>query len=168
MASVTVLSYAERLPAGARKDLARLAKGFARSGAFLAIRHDPKSGRLSFFKVPERIAGPDLQREEPVAERGRGKGRGRPTRGRPIYKAKRGSARISTGSVQIGKGGRWTGRIEVPAEGNVAALLTIQRKGRGATLLPKDAALVIPEGEAEAVLALLNGLFAKARRDGVL
>jgi hypothetical protein len=53
----------------------------------------------------------------------------------------------------------------VPTGSDAAALLTIERKGKGATLLPRDAALVIPEGEAEAVLALLGGLFARARGD---
>jgi hypothetical protein len=156
MDSVAVLGFSTPLPASAGKDLTRVAKRLARSGALVAARYDVTSGELVFLSLPERISIPD---------RGR-KGSGRehvlhPRR--PVYRRRK-DERCWSGSVRVAKGGRWSGRIEVPAGGDAAALLTLERKGKGATLLPSDAALVIPEGEAGAVLALLDGLLARARR----
>jgi len=48
------------------------------------------------------------------------------------------------------------------------ALLTVNRSGPGAGPAPSDASLMIPPGEAEALLTLLTGLVAQARADGVL
>lgn len=164
MDSVAVLGYSKPLPSGAAKDLARVAKRLARSGAFLAVRYEETSGQLAFFGVPERIVV-DAEREESPAGPGPRSRQARPGRQRPVYMRKAGP-RLWQGSIRVSKGGWWSGRIEVPSDDDAAALLTIERKGKGATLLPKDAALVIPEGEADALLALLNRLFARARGDG--
>ena len=48
------------------------------------------------------------------------------------------------------------------------ALLTVHRSGTGAGPAPTEASLVIPAGEEEAFLTLLNGLVAQGRRHGVL
>jgi len=168
MHSVAVLNHAEPLPSVTRKNLAEAAKKLGRSGSFLAVWFNEESGRLTFLKVPERIPAvvlaPDLPPTGQLAGgRERGKGRERPTQSTLVYEGE-GSDRVARGSVRVAESGWWTGRLEVPAEGDQSALLTIEREGEGATLGPNDAALVIPEGEADAVLALLNGLFAQARR----
>lgn len=165
MDSVALLGYSKPLPSGARTDLARVAKRLARSGAFLAVRYDQASGQLAFFRMPERIPVPDPERNEPTASRRPRTRSARPGRWQPAYRRKSGH-RLWQGSIRVSKGGWWSGRIEVMSGDDAAALLTIERKGKGATLLPRDAALVIPEGEAGALLALLDGLFARARGDG--
>jgi len=165
MDSAALLGYFKPLPSVARKDLARVAKRLARSGAFLAVRYEEASGQLAFFRVPERIPVPDPEREVSPTGREPRTRRARPGRRQPVYIRKAGH-RLWRGSIRVSKGGWWSGRIEVPPDDDAAALLTIERKGKGATLLPKDAALVIPEGEADVLLALLDGLFARARGDG--
>jgi hypothetical protein len=54
--------------------------------------------------------------------------------------------------------------------GDQSVLLTIEREGSTPTGTPATAevAMVIPAGEADAVLVLLRGIVAQARRDGVL
>jgi hypothetical protein len=159
MDAVAVLAHATPLRSGAGKDLARVAQRLARSGAFLAVRYDEASRELVFLRVPERIAPSGVGREASSPSRGR---RIRRTRGQPVYRRK-GGKRCWWGSIRVPGGGWWSGRIDVPAGRDAAALLTLERKGKGATPLPRDAALVIPEGEADAVLALVDGLFARAR-----
>jgi len=146
MDSRAILSHADPLQPAARASIPRLARELARSGAFLGVRHDPGSGRLELFSVPERI--PAVGRKL--------KPRVRASKGRK-------GDRVWGGSVRVARGGSWSGRIEVPAGGG-AALLTIERKGKGSRLLPADAALAVPEGEAEALLALVEGLLAKSHR----
>jgi hypothetical protein len=146
MDSRAVLTHADPLPAADRASISRLAKKLARAGAFLGVRYDSESGRLELFKVPERI---------PATGR-------RPKPRLRAYKGRRGD-RAWGGSVQVARGGSWSGRIDVPAGGG-AALITIERKGKGSRLLPADAALAVPEGEAEALLALVEGLLAKSHR----
>lgn len=162
MHSVAVLNHAEPLPSVTRKNLTQVAKRLARSRTFLAVRYDAESGRVSFLRVPEQISV-----EEPAAGgSGRGK-RHRPAPAAPVYEGE-GSDRISRGSVRVAGNGRWSGSIEVPADGDPAALLTLEREGDGAMLEPTGAALVVPDGEADAFIVLLNGLFAQAKRDRVL
>ena len=148
MNSVAVLSHTDHWPPGIQKGLTRVAKKLARSGAFIGIRFNRDSGRLELFKVPARI---------PDAGRGGRKARAKSTHGFPVYKPQK-NGRVWRGSVRVAKGGSWSACLELPAAGQ-ASLLTIGRKGKGSRLLPADAALVIPEGEADAVVALLNGLF---------
>lgn len=157
MESFALLGYSKPLPSSAPMDLTRVAKRLARSGAFLAVRYDPASGQLALFKVPERITVPQPDRK-PARRRPRSSQSGQ---WQPTYRRTPGH-RLWRGSIRVSKGGWWSGRIEVPSGDDSAALLTVERKGKGATLLPKDAALVVPEGEAGALLALLNGLFARA------
>lgn len=146
MDSRVVLSRPDLLSPAARVSIARVAKELARSGAFLGVRYDSESGRLQLFRIPEPILS--------TARRPRPRFR--------AYKGRRGD-RIWRGSVRVAKGGSWSARIEVPADRG-AALLTIERKGKGSGLLPADAALAVPEGETEALLGLLEGLFATSRR----
>jgi hypothetical protein len=80
------------------------------------------------------------------------------------------SERQATGSVAVGPEGRWSATLAVPMTGDQSLLVAIQREGPtppGAPAVP-DVTLVIPPGEAEAVLTLLRGIVAQARRDGVL
>lgn len=162
MDAVAVLGHSKPLPPPSAKDLVRVARRLARSGAFLAVRYEPSSGRLNWFRVPERIPVPESGRTDSVARRGARVGIRRPRRRRPRYRRKAGE-REWRGVVQILKGGWWFGRLQLPSNDDAAALLTIERKGKGATLLPKDAALVIPPGEAETLLELLTGLVERAQ-----
>jgi hypothetical protein len=146
--TVDLLDYAEALPNVPRRNLTEVARRLARSGRLLAVHYDHSSSRLAFFSVPERLvpAEPTLF---PVFERA---GRG------PVVK----------GAVRLPNGDRWSGRLEGAGEGNQAALLTVERKSRRRALAPSDAALVVPPDEADVLLALLNGLVALARREGIL
>jgi hypothetical protein len=150
MNSVALLRHADRWPPGFRKELTRVAKDLARSGAFIGIRFDQESGQLELFKVPARIPAPGP---------GGRKARAKLTHGLPVYKRGK-NGRVWRGSLRVAKGGSWSACIELPAGGQ-GSLLTIERKGKGPRLLPSDAALVIPQGEAHAVVSLLDGLFAR-------
>ncbi len=86
---------------------------------------------------------------------------------RPSYESE-GSERVSRGSVTVPSGGRWSASLEVRMRGDQGALLTIDRSGPGAGPAPSDASLMIPPGEADALLTLLKGLIEQARADGVL
>jgi hypothetical protein len=79
-----------------------------------------------------------------------------------------GSARVSRGSITLSNGACWLARVEVAIDGDNSALLTLHRQASEPSLAPDEASLVIPPGEAQTVLTLLQGLFAQARRDGVL
>lgn len=146
MDSRAVLSRPDLLSPAVRASISRVAKELARSGAFLGVRYDSESARLEVFRIPEPILA-TARRPKPRLR---------------AHKGRRGD-RIWGGSVRVAKGGSWSARIEVPASPG-AALLTIERKGRGSSLLPANAALAVPEGETEALLALLEGLFAKSRQ----
>jgi hypothetical protein len=52
--------------------------------------------------------------------------------------------------------------------GRQGALLTVNRFGPGVGPSPTEASVMIPPGEAEALLTLLTGLIRQAKRDGVL
>ncbi len=159
MSSVPVLQFSEPLPAVTLRNLAKVARELERSGALLAIRHDRESGRLRFFRVPQRIpagAAPPLP--------GHRSGSPQP---RPARYEEPGTEWISRGSIVV-DGVRWSGRLEVPTRAAHAALLTIERLGGSGALEPSQAAVVIPVDEADAVLGLLEGLFTQARRDGIL
>lgn len=80
------------------------------------------------------------------------------------------SERQVTGSVAVGQESRWMGVLAVPMTGDQSALVTIEREGPTPAGAPavEEVVLVIPPGEQEAVLTLLQGMIAHARRDGVL
>ena len=86
---------------------------------------------------------------------------------RPSYEDE-GSDQVSRGSVSLPLGGRWSATLEVRMAGDQGALLTVHRSGTGAGPAPTEASLVIPPGEEEAFLTLLNGLVAQGRRHGLL
>ncbi len=79
-----------------------------------------------------------------------------------------GSERVSRGSIALPSGTRWLSRLQVPIGVGRPALLTIQREDAGDALAPDEAALVLPLGEADSLVALLRGIIAQARADGVL
>jgi hypothetical protein len=79
-----------------------------------------------------------------------------------------GSERVSRGSITLPSGACWLSKLEVPMNGDNSALLTVRRQAPGPSLAPDEASLVVPPNEAGALLALLEGLFAQARRDGVI
>ena len=86
---------------------------------------------------------------------------------RPSYESE-GSERVSRGSVTLPSGGRWSAALEVRMRDDQGALLTMNRSGPEAGPAPSDATLMIPPGEADALLTLLTGLIEQARADGVL
>jgi len=80
------------------------------------------------------------------------------------------SERQASCSVAVGAESWWSGTLTVPMTGDQSLFVIIAREGSapaGAPAVP-SVTLVIPPGEADAVLALLRGLIAHARRDGVL
>jgi hypothetical protein len=80
------------------------------------------------------------------------------------------SERQVTGSVAVGQASRWVATLAVPMTGDQSALLTFEREGplpAGAPAV-EQVMLVIPPGEADAVLMLLQGIIAHARRNGVM
>jgi hypothetical protein len=87
----------------------------------------------------------------------------------PGYEAEH-SERQVTGSVQVGQEGRWVGTLAVPMTEDQSVLVTLEREGPAPAGAPavQQVMLVIPPGEADAVLTLLRGIVAHARRDGVL
>ena len=79
-----------------------------------------------------------------------------------------GSERVAKGTILTSVGARWYCRLEVPIAHGSPALLTIEREGAGEGLAPDEATVVVPPGEADALLALLKGIIDQARADGVL
>lgn len=80
------------------------------------------------------------------------------------------SERQVSGSVEVAPGARWMARLAVPMTGDQSLLVIIEREGPlppGAPAVD-EVALVIPPGEADAVVALLRGTVEHAKRDGVL
>jgi hypothetical protein len=80
------------------------------------------------------------------------------------------SERQVTGSVTVGQERRWVATLAVPMTGDPSVLVTLEREGPVPAGAPDvhEVALVIPPGEADAVITLLRGIVAHARRDGVL
>jgi hypothetical protein len=80
------------------------------------------------------------------------------------------SERQVTGSVEVGSDSRWLATLAVPMTGDQSMLVTVEREGVGPAGAPAvgQVMLVIPVGEADAVITLLRGLVVHARRDGVL
>jgi hypothetical protein len=82
-----------------------------------------------------------------------------------------GSERRTLGSLPVGLDARWTATLTVPIPLRDIAFLQVERRGelparyRGAE---ESALLSLPIGEADALIALLTGVVAQARRDGVL
>jgi hypothetical protein len=80
------------------------------------------------------------------------------------------SERQVTGSVEVGPDSRWLATLAVPMTGDQSVLVTLEREGPVPAGAPAvhEVMLVIPAGEADAVLTLLRGLVVHARRDRVL
>ena len=80
------------------------------------------------------------------------------------------SERQVNGSVATGEESAWFATLAVAMRGDQSILLSVERQGPVPTGAPlvEDVALVIPLDEADAVLTLLHGIVAQARRDGVL
>jgi hypothetical protein len=80
------------------------------------------------------------------------------------------SERQVTGSVAVGPQGRWVATLAVPMTGDQSVLVTIEREGAAPAGAPavQEVMLVIPPDEVDAVVTLLRGLVAHARRDGVM
>jgi hypothetical protein len=75
-----------------------------------------------------------------------------------------------TGSVEVGPDSRWLATLAVPMTGDQSVLVTLEREGLVPAGAPatSEVMLVIPVGEADAVITLLRGIIVHARRDGVL
>jgi hypothetical protein len=82
-----------------------------------------------------------------------------------------GSERRALGSISVGARARWQGELTVPMHNRGVLFLQIDRDGelpdgyRGAE---EWAFFSMPIDEADAVVDLLAGLVAQARRDGLL
>lgn len=80
-----------------------------------------------------------------------------------------GTVRLARGAVAVGGAAWWTATLAVPWGGEVAgrAQLSVRRRGPGEEM---DCAseLAVPVAEMEALLVLLGGVVAQARRDAVL
>ena len=82
-----------------------------------------------------------------------------------------GSERRTLGSIPVNTVARWTATLTVPIGGADVAFLQVARRGplppgyRGAE---ESVLLSFPSGEVDALIALLTGVVAHARRDGVL
>ncbi|MFL5496411.1 MAG: hypothetical protein ACJ8DC_18650 [Gemmatimonadales bacterium] len=80
------------------------------------------------------------------------------------------SERQVTGWVAVSQESRWVATMAVAMTGDQSALIVIEREGPtpdGAPDVP-EVSLVVPAGELEALLTLLRGIVAQARRDGVV
>jgi hypothetical protein len=91
----------------------------------------------------------------------------------PKYSAyeSEGSEHRSLGSVSVGEGARWTAALTVPIPPRAVAFLEVERRGElpaGYLGAEERAFLSLPIGEADALIELLAGVVAQARRDGVL
>jgi hypothetical protein len=88
----------------------------------------------------------------------------------PAYESE-GSERRSLGSIPVTPVARWTATLTVPIPPRDVAFLEVEREGelpegyRGAE---ERALLSVPVAEAGALIELLTGIVAQARRDGVL
>ena len=75
----------------------------------------------------------------------------------------------ATGSVSLRSGGWWSADLVVSIRGGNEILLTIERHGApGQEDDGTSVDLCLGHGDLEALPALLSGLIAQARRDGVL
>lgn len=85
-----------------------------------------------------------------------------------------GSEARSRGSVSVAPGAWWSATLSVPGSASEpargAVLLRVERHGTAPDQQPVDAAveLVLPSTEIDAVVTLLAGVVAQARRDEVL
>jgi len=91
-----------------------------------------------------------------------------PLEGGPGSYESEGSERVSRGSITLPSGDAWLAKLVVPVNGEESALLTVRREAAGPSLLPDEASLVVPRGEADALLLLLQGLFEQARKEGII
>jgi hypothetical protein len=90
--------------------------------------------------------------------------------GAPRYETE-GSERRTLGTVAVAPDAQWAGTLTVPIPGAHVAFIQIERSGplpAGYRGSEETAAFSVPVGEIDAVLAVLAGLVASARGDGVL
>jgi hypothetical protein len=88
----------------------------------------------------------------------------------PRYESE-GSERRALGSIPVAPDARWTATLTVPIPPRSIAFLQLERRGdlpAGYLGAEESALLSLPIGETKAVIALLVGVVAQARRDGVL
>ena len=95
--------------------------------------------------------------------------KGAAVRPSPMYEPGH-SERQVTGSVEVGDESRWVATLAVPMTGDQSVLVTLEREGPVPAGAPAvdEVALVIPPGEADAIITLLSGIVVHARQDGVL
>jgi hypothetical protein len=75
------------------------------------------------------------------------------------------SVRSARGTVRVAEGVWWSGEIVVPMTGE-RALIQVEHYPESPA--PSDATLAVPLDEIDALLTLLGGVVAQARRAGVL
>ncbi len=95
-----------------------------------------------------------------------------------------GSVRESRGSASVGRGVWWSAALVVPirpddrgdargdarGDGRAPVLVRLERHGAlpGGAAIDVETVLVVPSSELDTIVALLGGVIAQARRDGVL
>ena len=82
-----------------------------------------------------------------------------------------GSERRALGSVSVAGGAWWSVTLTAPMSDGDTVLLTVERHGAmpaGCRAESDDVEIFVPAGELDAIVALLAGVVAQARRDGVL
>jgi hypothetical protein len=82
-----------------------------------------------------------------------------------------GSERTSTGTIAVTSDSSWRATLSVPLPDADAVFLRIERMGRlpdGYRGAEESAALSVPAAEVDALMAVLAGVIAQARKDGVL
>jgi hypothetical protein len=82
-----------------------------------------------------------------------------------------GSERTSTGAIYLTADSAWKAALSVPLPDADAVFLRIERTGRlpeGYRGSDESVGLSVPVAELDSVMAVLAGVIAQARRDGVL
>ena len=82
-----------------------------------------------------------------------------------------GSERTATGAIYLTADSAWRAALSVPLPNADAVFLRIERTGQlpeGYRGAEESASLSVPAAELDSVMAVLAGVIAQARRDGVL
>jgi hypothetical protein len=143
-------------------------RALERAGNIVLVRSDPESERLAYFaqrarltlspptSAPSEIRPPRPAAEPPSDARG------------PSYEEE-GSSRRAVGSVAVAADAWWSATLSAPEDGG-PLLLTLERHGAAPERHRTGdvAELSLPASEIDAIVALISGVVAQARRDGVL
>jgi hypothetical protein len=161
-----VLEGAEEMQSVPADALAAVVQAMELAGRALVLGYDGEAQRLIYYsqrkRIPCRAPSADVA-TAPASPAAAARAGG-------VAYENESSERRSTGSVSVAPGEWWSAVLSAPITDGGTLFLQLERRGavpasyRGAT----DAELSLPEGEIDAVIALLQGVVAQARQDGVL